>query len=174
MSSRTPGRALGLVLVWALAATFGARGASPRFLPDDPLQVNADRAFDASGVKPIEGSNAFDFAENTFGNPGERRAIRALNVNSIDEVPDSSWFVNRIGRRALSVADIARGPNELDAVDIDGWPVVQEKSSGITPGYRITDPTGHLYQLKFDPPEHPEMASGAEVIGAAIYHALGY
>jgi len=31
-----------------------------------------------------------------------------------------------------------------------------------------------LYQLKFDPPANPEMASGAEVIGAAIYHALGY
>src|SRR5690606_8163143 len=41
-------------------------------------------------------------------------------------------------------------------------------------GYRIRDFEGHLYQLKFDPPEHPEMSSGAEVIGAAIYHAIGY
>ncbi len=59
-------------------------------------------------------------------------------------------------------------------MDIDGWPIVQEKSSGITPGYRVTDPEGHLYQVKFDPPTNPEMASGAEVIGAAIYHAIGY
>jgi hypothetical protein len=36
------------------------------------------------------------------------------------------------------------------------------------------DPEGRLYQLKFDPPEHPEMSSGAEVIGAAVYHALGF
>ena len=100
--------------------------------------------------------------------------MRAVNVNTIDEVPDSSWFTNRIGRREMSIDEIVRGPNQLDSVNIDGWPIVQEKSSGITPGYRVTDPTGHLYQVKFDPPEHPEMASGAEVIGAAIYHALGY
>jgi hypothetical protein len=157
-----------------MVAILNTRAASPRFLPDDPLRVDDDRAFDASKATPIEGSNAFDFAENTFGQPGDRSDIRAANVNSIDEVPDSSWFTNRIGQRDMSLAEIARGPNAVDAVDIDGWPIVQEKSSGITPGYRITDPSGHLYQLKFDPPEHPEMASGAEVIGAAIYHALGY
>jgi hypothetical protein len=28
--------------------------------------------------------------------------------------------------------------------------------------------------VKFDPPGNPEMASGAEVIGAAFYHAIGY
>jgi hypothetical protein len=67
-----------------------------------------------------------------------------------------------------------RGPNALTSVNVDGWPIVREKSSGITPGYRIQDPSGHIYQLKFDPPEHPEMGSAAEVIGAAIYHALGY
>lgn len=150
------------------------RGASSRFRPDDPLQVDDDKAIDASRVTPIEGSNGYDFAEHTFMKPGDRRPVRAVNVNTIDEVPDSSWFTNRIGRRAMSVDEIARGPNQLERINIDGWPVVQEKSSGITPGYRVTDPTGHLYQVKFDPPEHPEMASGAEVIGAAIYHAVGY
>src|SRR6185436_13761393 len=119
-------------------------------------------------------SNAYDFAENTFLKPGDRADIRAVNVNSVDEVPDSSWFTNRIGRQAMSVEQIVRGANQLDTINIDGWPIVQEKSSGLTPGYRVVDPTGHLYQVKLDPPEHPEMASGAEVIGAAIYHALGF
>jgi hypothetical protein len=164
------GAAIAAVVVLGLES----HGASPRFLPDDPLQVDDDRAIDASAVTPIEGSNAFDFYEHTFSKPGDRRDVRAVNVNSIDEVPDSSWFTNRIGRRAMNVAEIVRGPNLLDDVNIDGWPVVQEKSSGITPGYRVTDPSGHLYQVKFDPPGNPEMASGAEVIGAAIYHAAGY
>ena len=164
----------GCVLSAFVAAGTGTRGASPRFLPDDPLQVDDDRSIDASGVKPIAGSNGYDFAEHTFMKPGDRRDVRAMNVNSIDEVPDSSWFTNRIGRRAMSVDEIVRGPNQAAEINIDGWPIVQEKSSGITPGYRITDPSGHLYQVKFDPPEHPEMASGAEVIGAAIYHAAGY
>ncbi|MGH9203176.1 MAG: hypothetical protein ACRD2A_18265, partial [Vicinamibacterales bacterium] len=64
--------------------------------------------------------------------------------------------------------------NPSETLDIDGWPIVQEKSTGITPGYRVSDPSGRLYQVKFDPPSNPEMGSGAEVIGAAIYHALGY
>jgi hypothetical protein len=145
-----------------------------RFFPDDPIQEEDDRAFDASQAAAIEGSNAYDFAEHTFFKVGERRNIRAVNVNTLDEVPDSTWFTNRIGGRAMSIEEIVRGPNQFDTLDIDGWPIVQEKSSGLTPGYRVTDPSGHLYQVKFDPPDHPEMASGAEVIGAAIYHALGY
>ncbi len=158
----------------AVATGGGTRAAAPTFYPDDPIQVDDDRAFDAGGAEPIEGSNAFDFAEHTFLGPGDRRDIPAVNTNTADEVPDSTWFTNRIGRKPMSVAEIARGPNRQDALDIDGWPIVQEKSSGITPGYRIVDPEGRLYQLKFDPPEHPEMSSGAEVIGAAIYHALGF
>jgi hypothetical protein len=33
---------------------------------------------------------------------------------------------------------------------------------------------GRLYQLEVDPQDHPQMASGAELIGTLIYHALGY
>jgi hypothetical protein len=162
----------GLMLVFVVAVGTGA--ATPRFFPDDPIQVEDDRAFDAGGAEPIEGSNAYDFAEHTFFDRGDRRDIPAVNVNTLGDVPDSTWFTNRIGRRTMPLEEIVRGPNQLDTVSIDDWPIVQEKSSGITPGYRVTDPTGHLYQVKFDPPEHPEMASGAEVIGAAIYHALGF
>ncbi|MBI3050790.1 MAG: hypothetical protein HYY76_21070 [Acidobacteria bacterium] len=163
-----------LPLLVAVLFVLGGDAAAPKFFPDDPIQVDDDRAFDAGGAKPIEGSNAWDFTEHTFFKPGDRRDIRAVNVNTLDEVPDSTWFTNRIGRRPMPIEEIVRGPNQFDTISIDGWPIVQEKSTGITPGYRVTDPAGHLHQVKFDPPEHPEMASGAEVIGAAIYHALGY
>jgi hypothetical protein len=152
----------------------GSRAASGMFYPDDPIASDDDRAFDASGAMPIEGSNGYDFAEHTFGKRGEHAAIPATNVNTIDEVPDSTWFTNRIGRQPMTVAEIVRGPNQMDAVNVDGWPIVSGKSTGITPGYRVADPTGHLYQIKFDPPANPEMGSGAEVIGAAFYHAIGY
>ena len=170
------------LLLAAVVAAWSAvspRAATPRFFPDDPIQVDDDRALDASGTKEIEGSNAYDFAENTFFPKGDDRDIRAVNVNSMDEVPDSSWFTNRIGRGAMTIAEIVRGPNQLDTISIDDWPIVQEKSSGITPGYRVVDPADtsarpRLYQVKFDPPSNPGMASAAEVIGAAIYHALGF
>ncbi len=175
----TRGVCLLLAVVVAASSALTPRAATPRFFPDDPIQTDDDRALDASKTKEIEGSNAYDFAENTFFPKGDRRDIRAINVNSIDEVPDSTWFTNRIGRRAMTVDEIVRGPNELDTVNIDDWVIVREKSSGITPGYRLVDPTDErprpqLYQVKFDPPSNPGMASAAEVIGAAVYHALGY
>jgi hypothetical protein len=154
--------------------TLTTRSATPVYFPDDPLQVDNDRAIDAGKAVRIEGSNAYDFAEQTFIKPGDHQPIPAVNVNTIDEVPDSSWFTNRIGRRRMTIDEIVRGPNTLDAPDIDDWPVVEGKSSGITPGYRVVAPDGRLYQVKFDPPSNPEMASGAEVIGAAFYHAIGY
>lgn len=163
-----------MALLLALTAALATRGATPKFMPDDPIQVDDDRAFDASHAQPIEGSNAYDFVENAFRNPGDRRNIRALNINTVDEVPDSSWFTNRLGVRDPSVDELVRGPNHEREIAIDGWPIVEGKSRGITPGYRVVDPAGHLYQVKFDPPSNPEMGSGAELIGAAIYHALGY
>jgi hypothetical protein len=170
-----------LLLVVFLAGWSGlsSRAATPHFFPDDPIQVDDDRALDASGAKEIKGSNAYDFAENTFFGPGDKSDIRAVNVNSVDEVPDSSWFTNRIGRRAMTIDEIARGPNQLNITSIDDWPIVQEKSSGITAGYRINDPSDQsarprLFQVKLDPPSNPGMASSAELVGAAIYHALGY
>jgi hypothetical protein len=164
--------AFAVVACVALALT--TRSATPTYFPDDPLQEDNDRALDAGKATPIDGSNAYDFAEHTFLKPGDHRPIRAVNVNTIDEVPDSSWFTNRIGRRAMSIDEIARGPNTAETPRIDEWPIVEGKSSGITPGYRIRSPEGRLYQVKFDPPSNPEMASGAEVIGAAFYHAVGY
>lgn len=178
MSSDARGSALvGLATTIAgllLLVSPEGRAATARFYPDDPVAVDEDRALDAGGVRPIEGSNGYDFAEHTFFKRGDRRSTPAVNVNTIDEVPDSSWFTNRIGVRALTADEIARGPNQVDRLDIDGWPIVQEKSSGITPGFRVRAPDGRLYQVKFDPPEHPEMGSAAEVIGAAIYYAIGY
>ena len=157
-----------------VALTLTTRSATPAFFPDDPLQVDNDRAIDAGKAKPIEGSNGYDFTEHTFIKPGDHRPIRAANVNTLDEVPDSTWFTNRIGKRAMTIDEIVRGPNAGDTPNIEGWPVVEGKSSGITPGYRIVAPDGRLYQVKFDPPSNPEMASSAEVIGAAFYHAVGY
>ena len=150
------------------------RGAGPRFYPDDPLWVDDDKAFDAAGVAPLEDLNAFDFVENTFVKPGEKRDVRAMNVNSLDEVPDSNWFTNRIGRRDMSMAEIVRGPDRFDRIDLDNWVVAAGKSSGLQPGFRMTDPSGHLYQIEVDPPSNPELTSGAEIIGTAFYHAFGY
>lgn len=162
------------VIALAVLAATGAWSASPRFYPDDPLWTDDDRALDASGVGEVEDTNGYDFLVNTFGKPGERRDVRAGNVNTVDEVPDSSWFTNRIGRREMSIAEIVRGPDRQDAVNLTGWTVSGGKGSGVQPGFRMMDPDGQIYQMELDPPSNPELATGAEMIGTAFYHAIGY
>jgi hypothetical protein len=161
-------------LIAVVLATSG-RGAAPRFFPDDPIQIDDDTALDASrAISNGEGSNMYDFVEHTFMKPGDRTGGPTRNVNTMDEVPDSMWFTNRIGRRPMSIEEIVRGPDQMEPPNVDGWPIVQGKSAGVSAGYRVADPMGHLYQIKFDPPANPEMGIGAELIGSAIYHTLGY
>jgi hypothetical protein len=74
----------------------------------------------------------------------------------------------------MSVEEIVKGPDRFDTINLDGWVVAAGKGSGVQPGFRMTDPSGHLYQIEVDPPSNPEMATGAEIIGTAFYHAFGY
>jgi hypothetical protein len=167
-------RRLSLWLLALVLSIVPVSSQSPTFYPDDPIAFDDDMSLDASKVVPIEDSNVYDFVQNTFADPGIRHDVQAQNVNTIDEVPNSSWFVNRIGQRILSTAEIVSGPDRLESVSLDGWKVSGGKSSGLQPGFRMTDPSGHLYQIEFDPPSNPEMATGAETIGTAFYHAFGY
>ena len=59
------GRASSIVALALLLVSSG-RAAAPQFYPDDPIQVDDDRALDAGSVEPVEGSNAYDFAEHTL------------------------------------------------------------------------------------------------------------
>jgi hypothetical protein len=168
----------GIVLALAaglvVCADRAPRSAEPTYYPDDPIRVDDDMARDASKVVEIDDANGYDFIVNTFGHPGHRDPRRAMNVNTVDEVPDSSWFMNRIGQREMSLDELRRGTDRVASLSLDGWVVSGGKAGGVTPGFRMKDLKGHVYQIKFDPPANPEMSSGAELIGAAFYHAFGY
>lgn len=166
--------ALVVAVFVAVGGVSGQQTSAPKFRPDDPLLVDDDRAIDVGEIEDFEESDIYDFIASTFLSPGDQRDIPALNVNTIDEVPDSSWFTNR-WRDGLPAPDVlARGPDTLPSIDIAGWPISEGKDSGASPGFRVRGPDGRDYQLKFDPPAHPRMSTAAEVIGAAFYHAFGY
>ena len=118
-------------------------------------------------------SDKFDFLENSYLGAGDKTDKRALNVNSVDEVPDSSWYTNRIGRRAMTDDEIVRGPDTgsgpHQALDDH-----RRQNRGHQPGFTIRDGAGQVYFIKFDPPSNPEMASGAEVIATKFLYAFGY
>ncbi len=146
-----------------------------KFLPDDPLRVDAD---DLPIPRPESRSlsQIMDLLENSFSNRAAQGEgiLPAQNVNTLGEVPDSSWFQNRLGRRSMSPAELARGPNR-QAPDVSRpWQVVSGKSEGITPGFTIRDSRGEVYFLKFDPRDHPQLATSAEAISTRFFHAFGY
>ena len=72
-----------------------------RFYRDDPI-AREPESQDASGAKPYEIESLYEMTHNLFVTAGYKPSgTRAQNINTIDEVPDSSWFTNRIGARPI-------------------------------------------------------------------------
>ncbi|MDQ3489431.1 MAG: hypothetical protein M3468_17085 [Acidobacteriota bacterium] len=148
-------------------------GAGQKFYRDDPLWRDPETQ-DASAAKSVATSQQYDFIENTFLDAGDNDGRRAVNLNTVDQVPDSSWFTNRIGRDRWTTEQIVRGPDSGSGPAAGPWTIAGAKSEGITPGLTIRDSAGDTYFVKFDPPSNPEMASGAEVISTKFFYAFGY
>lgn len=145
---------------------------APKFYDDDPVMRVVDTQ-DASKVAPRELSLVLDAVINLFGRPGLKEVGRAEGINTIDEVPDSSWFTNRAGTRPFTTADMVRGPGDDPGPAPGKWSV-NRKGTGVSPGFTIADEHGRRYFIKFDPPGLPELGTGAEVVVTRLFHALGY
>jgi hypothetical protein len=162
------------------ATTLPAAGAKWKFYTDDPLwKEPKPRA--VTKVKTIEINNLYDFIEQSLVVPHRLKPIErsgtsvALNVNTVDEVPDSEWYTNRHAGRRMSIDELVRGQGNANPPDPNGkWNVTSGKSDGVMPGFTIQDSHGNQYLLKFDPPNYPELASAPDVIGSKFYYALGY
>lgn len=164
-----------LTSIAAVVALLGALGsaATPKFMPDDPIRVEHDSEHVPS-IGSLEPSLFVDFAYNVITGRPPVAAPRAGNLNTVEEVPDSSWFTNRVGTRPLTPAEITRGPNTLEGPAPGVWRVKASKSDGVTPGFTIEDTTGQRWFLKFDPPGYRGMSTGTEVAVTKLMWALGY
>jgi hypothetical protein len=106
----------------------------------------------------------------------------APNVNSMDEVPDSAWFTNRIGARPMTLEEVSRGACEprllLDDPTGEGvWLIDQGKMNGSSAGFRVNIPGKGKYLFKTDEGggvAGSERPTGASAIGAATYNAVGF
>ncbi|HEY1907080.1 MAG TPA: hypothetical protein VGG91_13625 [Myxococcaceae bacterium] len=104
-----------------------------------------------------------------------KRGGESKNVNALDEVPDSSWFQNRLSRRQLSTEELVRGSCNAPPPETElPWTVIGAKLEGQTPGFRIRTAKGRVYFLEFDFPRQPELASIAGVFGSRVYFAAGF
>jgi hypothetical protein len=155
---------LGFVLAGVTACS------AQQFLPDDPLtrtpEVAAVRKINVQEINAL-----YDFAHNSFHykSPG---VTDSLGVNTLGEVPDSSWFTNR-DISSLSIEAVKKG-GRVHGGPQSPYTVVAAKTEGVSTGFRIRDARGLLYFVKADPRSNLEMATSADVMGALFLYAAGY
>ncbi len=117
----------------------------------------------------------YELTYNLFVNAKHQASgLRAKNINTIDEVPDSSWFTNRVGTTPMTNEELVRGANVGQPPDPSAWVLTREKTSGAHPGFTATDAKGVTWFLEFDPPYFAEGATGAVAVATKIFYALGY
>ena len=141
-----------------------------QFLPDDPLSRTPEVA--AVPKTNVQAINAlYDFAQNSFHYKNGAET-NSLGVNTLGEVPDSSWFTNR-DISSLTIEALKKG-GRVHGAPQPPFTVVAAKTEGVSTGFRIRDARGLLYFVKADPPSNPEMATAADVMGALFLYAAGY
>ena len=172
-------RALTALLLISVAA--GCGHAPRRFPLQDPLWQDPDRNhLEKAPDEQFLGTWA-DAADKTLFRPLSELFYlplpgESVNVNSLDEVPNSSWFTNRIGLFDMTPEEVAWGSCSIAPLDPEKgpWLVTRAKTEGTNPGFFVKTPNGKIYLLKFDGANKPTRATAADVIGSKIYHAVGY
>jgi hypothetical protein len=103
------------------------------------------------------------------------RPRRALGVNALDEVPDSTWFTNRIGVRDMSIAELVRGPETIESPEHHKpWKIKSTKIGGAQVGFIFEDARGEKFLLKFDTRGVPEQETATNVIIGKLFWACGF
>lgn len=101
--------------------------------------------------------------------------LRALGVNALDEVPDSSWFTNRIGVRTVTPDEIRAAPGGVGNPEgFLPWTIHSTKVGGMSVGFIVTDRRGEKFIVKFDDPGYPEGETGAQIVSGKLLWACGY
>ncbi|HVK72448.1 MAG TPA: hypothetical protein VM734_03985 [Kofleriaceae bacterium] len=183
-------------MIAALAAAAGCAHQPPvpaaRFANARPVTVVDDRRDVPTPpkVRPFYGS--LEFFDAGFQDPLLRalavpRPKRALGVNALDEVPDSTWFTNRIGVATLTPDEIRTGPLTIDSPEHHlPWTVesattgtagtnVGRKAGGSSPALVVVDARGVRFLLKFDQLRHPpEIETANHVVVNRLLWACGY
>ena len=177
-------------LLFALLFLAGCAGTKPyttgpvkTFDPDNQPMARPDEARENQYWDPIDRTFFYQVEKPlnlnwTFRKLGETLRLvgpkQAQNVNTLDEVPNSSWFTQRHFYFPMTTEELQRGPDEDQGPAAGTWTVIAGKSEGKTKGFTVKDQNGDRYIIKFDGPDFPELTSSAEVITTKIYYAAGY
>lgn len=167
-----------LVALGLLAGLLQTTAPIPRFYPDDPLAAEPTPLPVPSAQRRAL-SAILDAVDNRFSEPGERHpangVIAAGGVNTLGEVMDGDWYVNRQAVRRMTMAELRRGSGDArPPATGEPWQVLVVKPFGLNSGIIVADAKHDLYLLRFDPPEHEGLATGAQMVASRFLYALGY
>jgi len=168
----------GLAITVVLAACSGSRVGPVRFANAPPVWRIDDRRDVATTPRPrpfLRYSYHFDsYYLRTVRGLALTRARRAVGVNSFDEVPDSTWFTNRVGIRDLTPDELRRGPGPDSPDRYLPWTIKSSKSGGTAVGFVVEDSRGVKFILKLDRLDRPEVESAADAIASRLLWASGF
>jgi hypothetical protein len=177
-SERAPAVAAIAILVLPLALVAAEPpGANVLFLPDDPIWRDLDEESTARPDSSEASSDLMEALSKTLVRPrsaGASSAEYARNINTLGQVPDSSWFTSRHGRRRMSAEELARGPDRNGPPAGNSFEVLSGVGEGRTAKFMIRDRTGRKFIVKLENPEYPELMSAAEVICTKFFYSFGY
>jgi hypothetical protein len=192
----SPCRTRSAAVAFALALALG--GMAPRAhagsLRDAPVVwYEGDRADVSKAPKERNPNLLWTSANETFIRPvgrlvnpvrlsrrvgtifGGQNVHDASNVNPLGEVPNSTWFTNRIGLHPRTPEEVAHGPGRGEGPSTESvWTVTSGKTEGVTPGFSVKDGSGQTFLIKFDPPGQLGTTRAAAAITGRLLHAVGY
>ncbi len=162
--------ALSLIVLSACATT-------PRFA-DRPVVTRVDDTRDIP--KPTPNTfYAYRYMADSFAFRSLTRAMElrtsqpAWSTNALDEVPDSTWFTNRVTARDVSPEEAAVGPGASGPPELP-FVIVSGKSGGGNPGFVVKDATGRRFLVKFDPRDNPKMQTATDAIVSRLFWLMGW
>ena len=97
----------------------------------------------------------------------------ARDVNALDEVPDSTWFTNRLGIRELTPTEAVTGVDSTGAPVLP-FKIIHAKKGGANPGFIAADSRGVKYLVKFDTAANPGQQTATDAIVNRILWTVGY
>ena len=102
-----------LIVLFVFFALVACSARDTRFPLAPPLWIDPDNSLVTKPQKYFSGLYS-DAIEQTIVRPiyenlYPESALESTNVNSMDEVPSSSWFENRIGQSPMTLQEVALG-----------------------------------------------------------------
>ena len=105
------------LLALIVGLTASTRAQAPRFYPDDPLHVEPEPV-PVADINARALSEVLEQVKNSLKKTGERHpangVIPARGVNTLGEVMDGEWYVNRHGTKRMTIEELQRGPGNAN------------------------------------------------------------